>query len=69
MNDIIRNILTFTTGGVLTALDFIKLGTGVIGLVGAILMAIAGYYTFQTKRLERDIKAIELERLKEESTK
>lgn len=46
----------FGTGLALTVADLIAISTGVVGLVGTILMATAGWYSMRIKKLELEEK-------------
>lgn len=42
----------FGASATLTATDMIALGTGFLGLLGALFMAVSGWYSFRLKRRE-----------------
>jgi len=63
MTDFARNLTIFVFGTATALTDMIKLGTGVVGLLGAVFMVFAGWNTWQIKKKELKIKTIELARL------
>lgn len=59
----LKNLLLFIFGSTAAAADLLKLGTGIVGLIGATLMLFAGWELWQTRKVERQIKQIELEKM------
>lgn len=53
-------------GLTVTAVDLMKGGTIVVGLVGAIFAALGGVEAWRAKRLERRMREMEIERLQKE---
>lgn len=42
----------FGASATMTAADMVALGTGFLGLIGALFMAVSGWYSFRVKRRE-----------------
>jgi uncharacterized membrane protein len=62
----IESIAVMGTGLSVAVIDLLKSGTVIVGLCGAILGAVGGYEAWRAKRLERQIREIELKRVKME---
>lgn len=64
-----ENLTLGVTGLTVTVIDLAKGGTIVIGLVGAVFAALGGFEAWRAKRLERQMRELEIARLQDESKK
>jgi membrane-bound ClpP family serine protease len=69
MTENFKNLLLFIFGSSAAVADLLKLGTGIVGLIGATLMLFAGWELWQTRKVERAIKQLELEALRQPAPK
>lgn len=53
-------------GGATVAIDVMKMGTVVLGFIGACLAALGGWEAWRAKRLERRAREIEIQKLTNE---
>jgi len=53
-------------GGATVAIDVMKMGTVVLGFIGACLAALGGWEAWRAKRLERHAREIEIQKLTNE---
>ncbi len=50
-------------GLTITAIDLLRTGTVVVGMIGAIFAALGGFEAWKAKRLERRMREIEISRM------